>query len=220
MRQLILGLAVVLGACGSGPDEAVAPTSASSVAAPASAVPVVTEAVAAPALKLPAKGTPMTTPKAMTVRSGGAPCSDGAQCLSGVCEGQGCGGQGPTCATEARLCTKDLREYCGCDGATFMASGTCPGKPYKMRGACEVPKEGGQGRAAGAPCRSAKDCASGVCEGEGCDGKGPVCGSASRMCTKDYRPYCGCNGVTFRSSGSCPGRPYAHRGSCKTDKQP
>ena len=26
---------------------------------------------------------------------------------------------------------------------------------------------------------------------------------------------CGCDGKTFRTSGSCPGRTYAHKGACK-----
>ncbi|MFN3198307.1 MAG: hypothetical protein ACE366_07785 [Bradymonadia bacterium] len=71
------------------------------------------------------------------------------------------------------------------------------------------------GFAAGTPCKTASECESGICEGEGCDGKGPVCAASGRMCTKDLRPYCGCDSKTFRTSGSCPGRPYAHRGECK-----
>lgn len=68
--------------------------------------------------------------------------------------------------------------------------------------------------AEGASCTTAGDCASGVCEGEGCgDGQG-VCAPAQRGCTKDLRPYCGCDGVTFRASGTCPGQRYAHTGEC------
>jgi hypothetical protein len=66
----------------------------------------------------------------------------------------------------------------------------------------------------GGACASAGDCASGVCEGKGCDGTGPVCVAKARMCTKDLRAYCGCDGRTFRTSGSCAGRPYAARGAC------
>lgn len=66
----------------------------------------------------------------------------------------------------------------------------------------------------GGACSAAGDCASGVCEGKGCDGSGPVCVAKARMCTKDLRAYCGCDGRTFRTSGSCAGRPYAARGAC------
>lgn len=67
----------------------------------------------------------------------------------------------------------------------------------------------------GADCAEGSQCQSGICEGQGCDGKGPVCTTPGRMCTKDLRPYCGCDGETFQGSGSCPGRPYAHKDACK-----
>ena len=68
----------------------------------------------------------------------------------------------------------------------------------------------GQGPAAdGASCLAASDCASGVCEGQGCGDDQPgTCALAARPCTKDYRPYCGCDGVTFHGSGSCPGQRF------------
>jgi hypothetical protein len=67
----------------------------------------------------------------------------------------------------------------------------------------------------GAACDTAAQCASGVCEGRGCGAqeKG-VCVSQNRACTRDLRSYCGCDGQTFQSSGSCPGRRYAHEGEC------
>lgn len=66
----------------------------------------------------------------------------------------------------------------------------------------------------GAPCAAADDCESGICEGEGCEGEG-VCATAQRACTDDLQSYCGCDGETFRTSGSCPGRRFAHRGKCE-----
>lgn len=68
----------------------------------------------------------------------------------------------------------------------------------------------------GSPCLRAEDCQSGVCEGHGCGEDSPgQCMARSRMCTRDMQVYCGCDGETFRSSGSCPGRRYAHRGACE-----
>lgn len=69
-------------------------------------------------------------------RADGAPCSDGSQCRSGICEGMGCGPDEARCAPKERACTKDLVPYCGCDGMTFRSSSTCPGRPYRYRGAC------------------------------------------------------------------------------------
>jgi hypothetical protein len=72
-------------------------------------------------------------------------------------------------------------------------------------------------RAEGEACLLHEDCASGLCEGQGCDDAHPgVCVPQARPCTRDLRTYCGCDGVTFKGSGSCPGRRYAHPGACVT----
>ncbi|MBP8811985.1 MAG: hypothetical protein KBG48_31465 [Kofleriaceae bacterium] len=71
------------------------------------------------------------------------------------------------------------------------------------------------GAAVGAPCEVASQCASGVCEGQGCGADAPgVCVDASRACTMDLAPFCGCDGQTFTGSGSCPGRRFAAKGEC------
>lgn len=36
-------------------------------------------------------------------------------------------------------------------------------------------------------------------------------------CTKNLVEYCGCDGVTFTSSGNCPSEPYVHEGACKAE---
>lgn len=66
----------------------------------------------------------------------GAKCSTAADCTSGVCEGEGCGDGNGTCARASRACTRDARQYCGCDGKTFTASGSCPGQRFSARAAC------------------------------------------------------------------------------------
>ncbi|MCU0692260.1 MAG: hypothetical protein MUF54_12745 [Polyangiaceae bacterium] len=71
-------------------------------------------------------------------RVDGAPCSQHVQCASGTCEGMGCGENAGRCVPTRRMCTRDLREYCGCDGVTFGASGSCPMKTYRHRGPCSV----------------------------------------------------------------------------------
>ncbi|HSK03730.1 MAG TPA: hypothetical protein VK932_20900 [Kofleriaceae bacterium] len=70
-------------------------------------------------------------------RPDGAACLISSECASGVCEGEGCTDDRPgTCAPRSRACTKDLRQYCGCDGKTFGASGSCPGRRFAARGRC------------------------------------------------------------------------------------
>lgn len=69
----------------------------------------------------------------------------------------------------------------------------------------------------GGSCLSATECASGVCEGLGCtDDKPGTCAPAQRGCTRDLRAYCGCDGKTFKTSGSCPKRRYAAKDACPT----
>lgn len=143
-------------------------------------------------------------------------CLSNADCDGGVCEGMGCGDdQSGTCAPAGRMCTRDSAPYCGCDGNTFRSSGSCPGRRYAAKGECDSPAPGGGAVADGSPCTTAGECSSGICEGEGCGDDQPgTCAPAKRMCTRDYRAYCGCDGNTFRASGSCPGQRYASRGEC------
>ena len=75
------------------------------------------------------------TPK-RDAKPAGAQCSAATECESGVCEGEGCGDTAGTCAPAQRACTRDLRQYCGCDGKTFQASGSCPGQRFSARQAC------------------------------------------------------------------------------------
>lgn len=41
-----------------------------------------------------------------------------------------------TCEAQ-RPCTRDLRQYCSCDGETIEGSGSCPPAPYKHPGPCK-----------------------------------------------------------------------------------
>lgn len=65
-------------------------------------------------------------------------------------------------------------------------------------------------------CSSSRDCAPGFdCVGpEGCGVPWACVPAGDRACTRDWVPFCGCDGQTFNSSSSCPERPYARRGAC------
>jgi hypothetical protein len=69
--------------------------------------------------------------------------------------------------------------------------------------------------ATGDACETAADCESGTCEGAGCGDRKGVCAAAARACTKDARPYCGCDGKTFIASGRCPGKRFQYSGECR-----
>jgi hypothetical protein len=83
---------------------------------------------------------PVSHSNAPPLAEDGAACLAGGDCSSGVCEGLGCGDDAPgVCVTAHRACTRDYHAYCGCDGQTFNASGSCPGQRYAAREACANP---------------------------------------------------------------------------------
>ena len=63
-------------------------------------------------------------------------CRSGADCPpSMMCDGPaGCGV--PWSCVPPHPCTADVAPFCGCDGATFYGSSSCPGQMYQSRGAC------------------------------------------------------------------------------------
>lgn len=69
---------------------------------------------------------------------------------------------------------------------------------------------GAEGGERTGPCYD-EDC-SGTCVGD-CVG-GFVCDEGAQICTGDVAEYCGCDGVTFTGSGSCPQKAYQTKGSC------
>lgn len=68
-------------------------------------------------------------------------------------------------------------------------------------------------------CLTSRDCARGqICTGpEGC-GMTWTCARPTERCNPDTQVFCDCERNTFRASMTCPGRPYAHRGSCEIDR--
>jgi hypothetical protein len=149
-------------------------------------------------------------------RAAGAACATAADCDSGICEGPGCDGSATgRCAAERRACTMDLIEYCGCDGQTFQASGSCPKRRYAQKGACPTPLPPPPKKAAGDACLSPDECASGVCAGKGCGDDTPGrCADPAARCARNVMTMCDCHGTTFQASSTCPGRRFAHPGKC------
>lgn len=103
-------------------------------------------------------------------------------------------------------------------GAVQDRPNTPPSPPPEELGTAAVAGSGAAAatsRADGAACLAASECASGVCEGQGCDAATPgTCAPRSRACTRDLRAYCGCDGKTFHTSGSCPGQRFSSKGEC------
>jgi hypothetical protein len=68
-------------------------------------------------------------------------CTSDAECASNMrCIGiEGCSTFW-TCTPRRRVrCGRETSAFCGCDGATFTATASCPGRPYLHRGECGGP---------------------------------------------------------------------------------
>lgn len=128
----------------------------------------------------------------------------------GSCEGVDAGA--PPCDLgDGRLCPQGQRCAApdGCNTCTCGPQGlACTERACVDAG--PPPTDGG------ATCRSSGDCPpSMMCHGAmGC-GVPWRCVPAT-PCTADVAPFCGCDGVSFEGSSSCPGRPYSARGRCPT----
>jgi hypothetical protein len=125
-------------------------------------------------------------------------CRGNVDCAAGqMCSGpEGCGI--PWTCQPAPPCTRDLTTWCACDGTTFMASSTCPGRPYLRRGACGIippPPDAGPGYCTinGVTCRQGVPCRVDECTTCTCSGDSVSCGSTPG-CAMDGGveppPYC------------------------------
>ena len=113
------------------------PAKTEPVAPPPSDGDVPTGTAATPTDPTTPEPTPEPTPTPAGSVADGGTCLMPEDCSSGVCEGLGCDDTQPgKCMPKDRMCTRDARSYCGCDGKTFVGSGSCPGQRYQAATAC------------------------------------------------------------------------------------
>lgn len=143
-------------------------------------------------------------------------------------EAQSCGeaqeaGTGQ-CTIKPTVCTEEWNTVCGCDGRNY--SNDCVahshGASIRQRGLCEKPEDstGDAGSTCGgsqdAECSKGLFCDYSVEAGCGTDEQTGTCQPRPERCFPDYRPVCGCDGMTYpnRCSASAAGVSVKQEGSC------
>jgi hypothetical protein len=193
---------------GPGPGTAAAPATAAA-SSPASATPT------------PSKAGPAG---ALCGGIAGFGCAAGLYCAFPIEAHCGAADQSGVCKPIPEVCTEQHAPVCGCNDKTY--SNEC----YAARESVSVGIQGECATAAVPPLAEAQLCGTRGVQGEcgpglyckyrsacGATDSGGTCTRRPQMCTRIYRPVCGCDGKTYGSDcvAASAGVAIAHDGECK-----
>lgn len=126
-----------------------------------------------------------------------------------------------TCANVPDVCAQLVDEVCGCNDKTYgnACMAAQAGVSIAAKGACATPDRTPEGGLCGTRGAS-RDCAGGLyCAYKADCGRtdaGGICSKKPSICTKIYKPVCGCDGKTYGSActAAAEGMSVAHDGPC------
>lgn len=160
----------------------------------------------------------------------GFSCAAGLYCSFAPDAMCGAADQTGTCTPIPEVCTEQYEPVCGCDDKTYgnacdaARAGISVGKKGECAPPAPAPAAATPVLAAGATCGTRG--VPGECGPDlycafktacGATDSGGVCTAKATMCTKDFRPVCGCDGKTYANAcmAGSAGASVASQGKCK-----